>query len=140
MGKDPFGFDSVAVEDSAELDIDAFAPKPRQTDRDAAEAVRQVARSAGFTRRAKAATPAAEPTPAAQVKARKRRVNISELLGLQDRYPDAERAQLNMLAPVPVVLRWRKLVTQRQQPAWEVLEAAMDALEATGGPKKGRAG
>jgi hypothetical protein len=129
MGNDPFGFDTVRVEDTAALDIDAFAPKPRPTNRDAAKAVREVARTEGFTRRtqAKPSDPVEAP---ADAKPRKRRVNITELLGIQDRYPETERAQLNMLAPVPIVLRWRKLVTDRHLPAWETLEAAMEALEA----------
>ena len=70
------------------------------------------------------------PSPPHGTKSRKRRVNITDLLGIQDRYPDTDRAQLNMLAPVPVVLRWRQLVANQQAPAWELLEAAMDALEA----------
>ena len=130
MGKDPFGFDAVRVEESAGLDIEAFAPKPRPTNRAAADAVREVARTEGFTRRGPAKTSPA-PAPPADAKSRKRRVNITEILGIQDRYPETERAQLNMLAPVPIVLRWRKLVAERQVPAWETLEAAMEALEAS---------
>jgi hypothetical protein len=73
-------------------------------------------------------------------RSRKRRVNITELLGLQDRYPESERAQLNMLAPVPVVLRWREMVRQGGDlPAWEILERAMDALEAQARAGKGKA-
>jgi len=128
MAGDPFGFDKLAVDDSAALDIAAFAPKPRPTNHGDAKAVREVARMEGFTRRAPA--PAGNPPAALPVgKARKRRVNITELLGIQDRYPETERAQLNMLAPVPIVLRWRRLVTDRKLPAWETLEAAMEALE-----------
>lgn len=130
MGKDPFGFDAVRIEENPGLDIEAFAPKPRPTNRAAADAVREVARNEGFTRRGPSKTsPLAVPLP--DVKGRKRRVNITEILGIQDRYPETERAQLNMLAPVPIVLRWRKLVAERQVPAWETLEAAMEALEAT---------
>jgi hypothetical protein len=129
MSKDPFGFDAVRVEEDPGLDIEAFAPKPRPTNRAAAQAVREVARTEGFTRRGPSNKPA-EATPVADVKGRKRRVNITEVLGIQDRYPDTERAQLNMLAPVPIVLRWRKLVAERQVPAWETLEAAIEALEA----------
>jgi hypothetical protein len=128
MSKDPFGFDAVAAEPDKPLDISSFAPKARKTDVVAAKAVREVARDSGFTRRA-ASKPPEEPA-APQEKPRKRRVNLGQLLGVQDRYPDTERAQLNMLAPVPVVLRWRKLLAATPAPAWEVLEAAMDALEA----------
>ena len=137
MGKDPFGFDAVADSDAdrVSLDIEAFAPKARPTNLAAAKAVRDVARDSGFTRRT-VSKPLA-PVAAAEPKSRKRRVNITDLLGIQDRYPDTERAQLNMLAPVPIVLRWRKLVTASQVPAWELLEAAMDALE-TAQSKKGR--
>lgn len=118
---DPFDFSSAA-RDGAELDIADFAPSPRRVDRPAVAAAREVARDSGFTRRA--------PSPGVpEPRGRKRRVNITELLGIQDRYPDTERAQLNMLAPVPIVLRWRQMVQERQLPAWEVLEAAMDALE-----------
>ena len=130
MGKDPFGFDAVRVEEGPDLDIEAFAPKPRPTNRAAADAVREVARTEGFTRRGPAKTTPA-PASLADAKGRKRRVNITEILGIQDRYPETERAQLNMLAPVPIVLRWRKLVAERQVPAWETLEAAMEALEAS---------
>ncbi len=118
---DPFDFQSAARDGDA-LDIAGFAPALRRVDRPAVAAAREAARDSGFTRRAPTA---AAPEP----RGRKRRVNITELLGIQDRYPDTERAQLNMLAPVPIVLRWRALVQERQLPAWEVLEAAMDALE-----------
>ena len=128
MAKDPFGFDAVTEADKEALDIEAFAPKPRPTNVSAVKAVRDVARDAGFTRRSPSTPPVAIPPHG--TKSRKRRVNITDLLGIQDRYPDTERAQLNMLAPVPVVLRWRQLVANQQAPAWELLEAAMDALEA----------
>jgi hypothetical protein len=131
MAKDPFGFDAAASDD--DMDLSAFAPKPKPVDRKAAQAVREVARDAGFTRRAASkAEPPPAPEPPPPGKSRKRRVNITELLGIQDRYPETERAQLNMLAPVPVVLRWRKLVQAHQLPAWEILERAMDALETQG--------
>ena len=120
---DPFDFDTAALEEKG-LDITGFAPTPRRVDRPAVAAAREAARDSGFTRRAAPSTDIAPPS-----RSRKRRVNITELLGIEDRYPDTERAQLNMLAPVPIVLRWRALVQGRQLPAWEVLEAAMDALE-----------
>ena len=148
----PFGFDGL----NDGLDLDAFAPKAKVVDRDKAAATREVASEAGFTRRTaspapaapKASTPRPAPVPKAEgpkavaavapaaEKSRKRRVNIAELLGIEDRYPDSERAQLNMLAPVPVVMRWRKLVRETNLPAWEILEQAMDAMEA----KSGRGG
>ena len=118
---DPFDFDSAAATGPG-LDIDDFAPAPRRVDRPAVAAAREAARDSGFTRRAPSAPPP-------ETRSRKRRVNITELLGIEDRYPDTERAQLNMLAPVPIVLRWRALVQGRQLPAWEILEAAMNALE-----------
>jgi hypothetical protein len=130
---DPFDFGAAAQ--AGGLDIDAFAPKPKSIDRASADAASEVAQDAGFTRR----TPAkAEPKQRARAAAKargadkggKRRVNITELLGIEDRYPATERAQLNLLAPVPVVLRWRQLVKDASVPAWEVLERAMEALEA----------
>ena len=136
----PFGFDGL---NDGGLDLADFAPRAKPVDRAKADATRQVARDSGFTRRA--ASPAAErpaaprpapvakPAPAAVTPAagKKRRVNITALLGIQDRYPESERAQLNMLAPVPVVMRWRGLVKQAGDlPAWEILEQAMDALDA----------
>jgi hypothetical protein len=130
---DPFDFGAAAQ--AGGLDIDAFAPKPKSIDRASADAASEVAHDAGFTRR----TPAkAEPKQRARAAAKargadkggKRRVNITELLGIEDRYPATERAQLNLLAPVPVVLRWRQLVKDASVPAWEVLERAMEALEA----------
>ena len=129
---DPFGFDQI--QDGPELDLSAFAPKAKGIDRQAAAAAAAVARDSGFTRRQIAASQAPAPiTPkdgrGSGERGKKRRVNISDLLGLEDRYPETERAQLNMLVPVPVFLRWRKLVIEQQLPAWEVLEAALAALE-----------
>jgi F420-dependent methylenetetrahydromethanopterin dehydrogenase len=151
----PFGFEGL--NDGDGLDLAAFAPKSKPVDREKAAATREVARETGFTRRA-ASPAAAEPRPAparamsaaapaptavvtsSPERGRKRRVNITELLGIQDRYPESERAQLNMLAPVPVVLRWRDLVRQGGDlPAWEILERAMDALEAQARAGKGKA-
>ena len=126
---DPFGFETAADDRPADLDISAFAPRPRKVDRSAVEAARAAARDAGFTRRSATETPGEAEAP---VKGRKRRVNITEVLGLQDRYPETERCQLNMLAPLPIALRWRGLVQTHQVPAWEILEAAMDALDAAG--------
>jgi hypothetical protein len=141
---DPFGFDGL---NAGGLDLDAFAPKAKPVDREKAAATREVARETGFTRRAVSPAverPLAAPKPApvsvapspAPERGKKRRVNITALLGIQDRYPESERAQLNMLAPVPVVMRWRGLVRQAGDlPAWEILERAMDALEAQAGRK-----
>lgn len=134
----PFGFDGL---NDGGLDLADFAPKAKAVDRDKAAATRQVARDSGFTRRAPSPAPerpvvtppatVSQPAPVAVATSKKRRVNITQLLGIQDRYPESERAQLNMLAPVPVVMRWRGLVKQAGDlPAWEILERAMDALEA----------
>lgn len=128
--KDPFGFGSAAKE--GEVDLTLFAPKAKATDVKAAEVAAEVAQSAGFTRRTEPAKPerrtrAKAPEP---VKGSKRRVNIQELIGVQDRYPDSERAQINMLCPVPVVVRWRDLCKTADGPAWVLFERALDALEA----------
>jgi hypothetical protein len=139
---DDFGFGSIGKD--AEIDLSAFEPKPKPIDRASAEAAAEVAQVAGFTRRAPAKSERkarAQPAPAAKAseKGGKGRVNINELLGIQDRYPETQRAQLNLLAPVPVVLRWRTLVAQSNgKPAWELLEQAMDALEAASGRAGGR--
>ncbi|OYW26887.1 MAG: hypothetical protein B7Z44_14290 [Caulobacter sp. 12-67-6] len=142
----PFGFEGLG---DGSLDLTDFAPKPKVVDRDKAEVTREVARDNGFTRRA-VSKPAGKATPSvvapvggtkatpAPEKGRKRRVSIAELLGLEDRYPESERAQLNMLAPVPVALRWRGLVREANLPAWEILEQAMDALEAQAGRGKAK--
>ncbi|HEX4181992.1 MAG TPA: hypothetical protein VHY34_01905 [Caulobacteraceae bacterium] len=134
--EDPFDF--AAAADSDDLDLSTFAPKPRAIDRVAAEAATEVAQDAGFTRRTvkaepRARSPSTPKSPPTAPKPSKRRVNIQDLLGIEDRYPATERAQLNLLAPVPVVLRWRQLVKEASVPAWEVLERAMEALEATSG-------
>jgi hypothetical protein len=135
--RDAFGFDAIGK--GGDLDLSAFEPKPKSIDRASADAASEVAVSAGFTRRAptKAETRSRTVGPAkmasATEKGRKRRVNINDLLGIEDRYPETERAQLNLLAPVPVVLRWRQLVKDASVPAWEVLERAMEALEAQSG-------
>jgi hypothetical protein len=140
--KDPFGF--VAAAEGVELDLTVFDPKPKAVDRASADAASEVAQDAGFTRRrsAKSAPKSVAPAKAdpATEKGRKRRVNITELLGIKDRYPETERAQLNMLAPVPVALRWRQLVKDASLPAWEVLERAMEALEAESGAGAARRG
>ena len=47
--------------------------------------------------------------------------------------------QLNVLAPLPVVLRWREIVKNNNGPAWAVLEKAMDALAAQSGDGPERA-
>jgi len=135
--RDAFGFDEIGQGDN--LDLSGFEPKPKSIDRASADAASEVAESSGFTRRSptraatKPATKVAAKTAPVPDKGRKRRVNINDLLGIQDRYPETERAQLNLLAPVPVVLRWRQLVKDASVPAWEVLERAMEALEATSG-------
>ena len=131
--RDAFGFDEIGQGDN--LDLSGFEPKPKSIDRASADAASEVAESSGFTRRSptRAATKVAAKTAPVPDKGRKRRVNINDLLGIQDRYPETERAQLNLLAPVPVVLRWRQLVKDASVPAWEVLERAMEALEATSG-------
>jgi hypothetical protein len=133
--RDQFGFDAIGK--GGDLDLSAFEPKPKSIDRVSADAASAVAENQGFTRRtparAEPKTRAKAPTKPAD-KGRKRRVNINDLLGIEDRYPESERAQLNLLAPVPVVLRWRQLVKDASVPAWEVLERAMEALEAKSGP------
>lgn len=138
---DAFGFGSIGK--NAEVDLSAFEPKPKAIDRAAADAAAEVAEVSGFTRRSPAkaerkpraaAAPVVKPTE----KGGKGRVSINELLGIQDRYPQTQRAQLNMLAPVPVVMRWRELVAGANgRPAWEILEQAMDALEAATPASKG---
>lgn len=135
---DAFGFGAIGKD--AEVDLTAFEPKPKAIDRASAEAAAEVAEVAGFTRRAPAKS---DRKPRAQAVAKaarggekggKGRVNINDLLGIEDRYPETQRAQLNLLAPVPVVLRWRQLVASANgRPAWEILERAMEALEATSG-------
>ena len=138
---DPFGFEAATAQSDQSLDISAFTPKARAVDRPAVEASRAAARDAGFTRRTAPTPPeqAAVPASAGRTRGRKRRVNITEVLGLQDRYPETERCQLNMLAPLPIALRWRALVQKHQVPAWEILEAAMDALDASGADPAARA-
>ena len=136
--RDEFGFDAIGK--GSDLDLSAFEPKPKSIDRASADAASEVAESAGFTRRTPAKVePKSRPkatmkTATATGKGRKRRVNINDLLGIEDRYPQTERAQLNLLAPVPMVLRWRQLVKNASVPAWEVLERAMEALEAKSAP------
>ncbi|MBT9472895.1 MAG: hypothetical protein IV099_17065 [Phenylobacterium sp.] len=135
MESDDFGFGSIGKD--AAIDLAAFEPKPKPIDRVSADAAAEVAEISGFTRRTpanaerKPRSPAAPAAKAAE-KGGKARVNINDLLGIKDRYPETQRAQLNLLAPVPVVLRWRQLVAGANgRPAWEVLEQAMDALEAS---------
>ena len=131
---DTFGFGAIGKD--AEIDLTAFEPKPRAIDRVSADAAAEVAEVAGFTSRRSAR---ADRKPRGQTAAKaatdkgaKARVNINDLLGIEDKYPATQRAQLNLLAPVPVVLRWRELVAaSKGRPAWAVLEQAMEALEAS---------
>jgi hypothetical protein len=131
---DTFGFGAIGKD--AEIDLTAFEPKPRAIDRVSADAAAEVAEVAGFTSRRSAK---ADRKPRGQASAKaatdkggKARVNINDLLGIEDKYPATQRAQLNLLAPVPVVLRWRELVAaSKGRPAWAVLEQAMEALEAS---------
>lgn len=143
--KDPFGFGSATAEaDSPSVDLEMFAPKPKAVDRSAAEAASVVAQGAGFSRRTAAPRAAKTPVaPAAAPSARpakgaRRRIPLSQAVGYEDRYPDSERAQLNVLAPLPVVLRWREIVKNNNGPAWAVLEKAMDALAAQAGDGRDR--
>ena len=138
---DAFGFGAIGKD--VEIDLAVFEPKPKPIDRVSAGAAAEVAQRAGFTRRSPAklkgefqgqgAITVAKPTE----RGGKGRVNITDLLGIEDKYPETQRAQLNLLAPVPVVLRWRQLVASANgRPAWEILERAMEALEVTSGSKK----
>jgi hypothetical protein len=79
--------------------------------------------------------PTASPAPAAPPSAQRpevepaRRTTIAALTGERRRHAGAERAQLNILTPAPVLLRFRALVDKSRRPAWELLEEALDALE-----------
>jgi hypothetical protein len=126
--KDPFGFTAAAEDAGGEgVDLSLFEPKTRPVDRRAADVASQVAQDAGFSRRV---TPAKASQALTPPRSPKRRISIAQAVGREDRFPDSERAQVNVLAPVPVVLRWRELLKSRPGPAWEVLEEAMDAMEA----------
>ncbi|MBS0363384.1 MAG: hypothetical protein JSR98_18565 [Proteobacteria bacterium] len=137
MAQDTFGFAAAADDSDPAVDLAAFAPKPKPVDRKAAAAASEVAQDAGFSRRTtkpREAKPAAAPAPASAPKGARRRISISEAIGrTEERYSDEQRAQLNLLAPLPVVLRWRELTKGENEPAWVLLERAMDALEAQGG-------
>lgn len=136
MAQDTFGFAAAADDSDPALDLAAFAPKPKPVDRKAAAAASEVAQDAGFSRRTakpreRKADPVPAPTPAP--KGARRRISISEAIGRsEERYSAEQRAQLNLLAPLPVVLRWRELTKSENEPAWVLLERAMDALEAQG--------
>jgi hypothetical protein len=128
MAKDNFGFADAARD--LEVDLAAFEPKAKPVDRKSAQAASEVAQDAGFSRRT---TKPREPKPAAAPaphKGARRRISISEAIGREERYPDSQRAQLNVLAPLPVLIRWRELVKGADAPAWTILEKAMDALAA----------
>ncbi|MHB8285663.1 MAG: hypothetical protein ACYDD1_13415 [Caulobacteraceae bacterium] len=130
--KDPFDFQAAAAEDTNPgLDLDMFAPKAKPFDRDAARAASAVAQDAGFSRRGGRTRDSEEPPPPVARKSARGRIAISQAIGgFEDTYPDSQRAQLNMLAPLPVVMRWRELVKGSDAPAWAILEKAMDALAA----------
>jgi hypothetical protein len=132
MSKDPFGFAEASEDAGPAIDLDAFAPKPKPVDRQAAEAASAVAQDSGFSRRTarpRDQKPEPETPPPPASKGARRRISIAEAVGREDeRYSDQQRAQLNVLAPLPIVMRWRELVRGADAPAWSILEQAMDAL------------
>ena len=141
--KDPFDFGAAASDGAgAGIDLAMFAPKAKPVDRDAADAASAVAQDAGFSRRtvrSREPKPPVQAPPPAVSRGARRRIPISQAIGFEDRYPDTQRAQLNVLAPVPIVLRWRELVKGIDAPAWAVLEKAMDALIAQSAGSQGGA-
>ena len=122
---DAFGFEAIGEERKG-LDLSGFTRSPGAAiDRPAAEAAREVADAAGFQSRGKPAS----PRRAGQGRANPPgKVKISDLIGRPD-VPDEPRAQLNMMAPASLIVRFKKIEHERGVRAWEVLKAALDALE-----------
>lgn len=122
---DTFGFSSINDEETG-LDLSAFAPKPKPVDRQAAEIARDTARGEGFQRRA---TVGATATPERAASTAKRRVKMTDAMGVVDRYAVTERVQINCLAPVPVAKRWKDIVGHDPRQAWEILEEMLDLYQ-----------
>jgi len=122
---DAFGFEAIGAERKG-LDLSGFARAPETAiDRPAAEAAREVADAAGFQSRGKAVS----PRRAGQGRATSPgKVKISDLIG-PPVVPDEPRAQLNMMAPASLIVRFKEIERERGVRAWEVLKAALDALE-----------
>jgi len=133
--KDPFklrGAAALAASDEtpqspSAINLDDFAPRPRKVEpaRAAAARVASAERNSRRTNQADAAVPPPVATPS------KGRVRLSTLR--EDARPKREepRAQLNIMAPASVILRWQAafegsgLKTQ-----WQLLERAVELLEA----------
>lgn len=104
------------------VDISGFKPRERPAiDRGAAEAARRVGEEAGFASRARPATPKTSPKAG--------RSRLSDIVGRN--VIEGDKAQLNMLAPAELCLRFTEIQRQRGDAArWQTLAAALDALEA----------
>jgi hypothetical protein len=128
---DPFaGVDQLDAAPATEeprkgVDLSGFAPKRSPAiDRGAAEAARRVGEEGGFSSRARPA--ATKPATRAG------RSRLSDIVGRT--VIEGDKAQLNMLAPADICVRFKELQRQRGDTAsWQTLAAALDALEAQNG-------
>ncbi len=126
-GSDTIGFSSIN-EDDEKLDLSAFTPRPKPVDRRAAEITRSTTSGEGFQRRVKReeALPDVKPPSTA-----KKRVRMTQAMGVVDRYAVSERVQINCLAPVPVAKRWKDIVGHDPRQSWEILEEMLDIYQRT---------
>ncbi|MGQ3044117.1 MAG: hypothetical protein ACT6R7_16815 [Brevundimonas aurantiaca] len=105
------------------IDLSDFGPKTAPAiDRGAADAARRAGEESGFASRARS-TPTKATTPKAG------RSRLSDIVG-RPAVIEGEKAQVNILAPADVCLRFKDLQRQRGEAAWQTLAAALDALEA----------
>lgn len=108
------------------VDLSGFGPKRAPAiDRGAADAARRAGEAGGFVSRARPA-PTKPTTPKAG------RSRLSDIVG-RPAVIEGDKAQVNILAPADVCLRFKDLQRQRGEAAWQTLAAALDALEANNG-------
>lgn len=135
MADDMFGFG--AAKDAGEdrqpdngLDLDDFKPEPKSVDRGLAEEGRAVGAQHGIRRREPARTrPVEAAPPEPSPKKGGGRIKVTEAYQRkEERYSGVPRAQLNALAPVPVVQAWKRLAEELGGEQWRMIEDAIPLL------------
>lgn len=135
MGDDMFGFGAArnAGGEGPEadgLDLGDFKPEPKSVDRGLAEEGRAVGAQHGIRRREPLKSrEAPRPEPVPTPKKGGGRIKVTEAYQRkEDRYSGVPRAQLNALAPVPVVQAWKRLAEELGVEQWRMIEDAIPLL------------
>lgn len=136
MAKNDFGFDAAMkrkgggeILPAGKLDLSGFdTDKSAAVDHQAAEQALITARAKGFSEREPTGgTGARHVTP--PTRRRLSRVKVSEV-GPRKGRNDEDRAQLNILAPVSIVAKYREFEKRFGGYSWEALAALLEAAEA----------